>query len=100
MQHYDDERACNVEQGHDRHQLFGNSGNALQTADDDKAVTTIRHKPVTRVGTPKAAFMLPAMELIWLMLPMPKEARMQKQANSTASTLPSCLQPFFAPSHR
>ena len=36
MQHYDDERACNVEQGHERHQLFGNSGNALQTANDDK----------------------------------------------------------------
>ena len=61
------------------------------------AVTTMRARPVTMVGTPKAAFMLPAMELSWLMLPMPKDARMQKQANSTASTLPSCLQPFFAP---
>ena len=61
------------------------------------AVTTMRARPVTMVGTPKAAFILPAMELSWLMLPMPKDARMQKQANSTASTLPNCLQPFFAP---
>ena len=41
--------------------------------------------------------MLPAMELIWLMLPMPKEASTQKQANSTASTRPSFLQPFLLP---
>ena len=62
-----------------------------------RAVTTISATPVTREGVWNAAFMLPAMELIWLMLPMPNDARMQKQANSTASTLPSVLQPFFAP---
>ena len=62
-----------------------------------RAVTIISSTPVTRVGVWKAAFMLPAMELIWLMLPMPKEARMQNAANSTASTLPRALQPGFAP---
>ena len=34
------------------------------------------------------------MELIWLMFPMPNDASTQEAANSTASTRPSCLQPF------
>ena len=62
-----------------------------------RAVTAISARPVARYGRWKAAFMLPAMEFIWLMLPIPKDARMQKQANRTASTLPTVLQPGFAP---
>ena len=53
--------------------------------------------PVTQVGMPKAVFILPEMELIWVMLPMPKEARKQNTENSTASTMPMVLQPFLAP---
>ena len=53
--------------------------------------------PVTQVGTWNTASMLPEMELTWVMLPMPKEARKQNTENSAASTLPMVLQPFFAP---
>ena len=53
--------------------------------------------PVTTLGMLNAVFMLPAMELIWLMLPMPNDASTQKQENSAASTRPRVLQPFFAP---
>ena len=53
--------------------------------------------PVAQVGTPNTSFMLPEMELIWVMLPMPKEARKQNRENSTASAVPTVLQPFLAP---
>ena len=53
--------------------------------------------PVTTFGMLNAELILPAMELIWLMLPIPKDASTQKQENSTASTRPSVLQPFLAP---
>ena len=50
--------------------------------------------PVTVAGMEKAEVMLAAMELTWLMLPIPKEANRQKAENSTASTAPICLQPL------
>ena len=50
--------------------------------------------PVTVAGMEKAEVMLAAMELTWLMLPIPKEASRQKAENSTASTAPICLQPL------
>ncbi len=53
--------------------------------------------PVTQVGMPNTSCMLPEMELIWVILPMPKEARKQNTENSTASTRPMVLQPFLAP---
>ena len=59
-----------------------------------RAARTMSTTPVTTGGMEKDAFMLAAMELIWLMLPMPKLARTQKQLNSTASTAPICLQPL------
>ena len=53
--------------------------------------------PVAQVGTPKTEYTLPEMELTWVMLPMPKEARKQNTEKAAASTLPTVLQPFFAP---
>ena len=44
--------------------------------------------PVATGGTRNTACRLPAMELIWLIFPMPKLASTQKQANSTASARP------------
>ena len=53
--------------------------------------------PDTQVGTPNTDSILPAMELTWVMLPMPKEARKQNTEKAAARMAPICLQPFFAP---
>ncbi len=58
---------------------------------------SITTSPVAQLGIPKADSILPAMELTWVILPIPKDARKQKMENSTASTAPMVLQPFFAP---
>ena len=61
------------------------------TAREEQAISQFQSlctAPVTASGTPKAAFRLPAMELSWLRLPMPKLASAQNAANSTASTRP------------
>ena len=62
-----------------------------------KPAKNINTIPVAAGATLNAAFMLLAIELIWLMLPIPNEARIQKTANNTASTFPIVLQPFLAP---
>ena len=53
--------------------------------------------PVIQFGMPNVLFMLVDMVLIWVMLPIPKEANRQNTQNSTASTEPKTLQCFFAP---
>ena len=53
--------------------------------------------PLTQVGTPNTASILPEMELTWVMLPMPKEARKQNTEKAAARIAPIRLQPFFAP---
>ena len=43
---HDDERTCNIEQCHQRHQLFRDSGHPLESADDDEG----RHRHQRKAG--------------------------------------------------
>ena len=63
-----------------------------------RAARIIRRIPVTMLGTPKAVFILTAIELIWPMLPIPKEANIQNILKRTASIEPIYLHPGFEPS--
>ena len=46
MHDHDDERTCNIEQCHQRHQLFRDSGHPLESADDDEG----RHRHQRKAG--------------------------------------------------
>ena len=48
-------------------------------------------------GMPKAESMFAAMVLIWDMLPMPKEARVQKAEKRMARRAPIFSKPFLEP---
>ncbi len=52
-------------------------------------VTMVRSSPVFSLGTPKATHMASAMELDWVMFPMPKDAVTAKSAKRNPSAFPA-----------
>ena len=50
--------------------------------------------PVTQAGTLNALVIFPAMELTWLMFPMPKLAKRQKRQKRKARTQPIFFMPL------